>query len=133
MQGSVESDPSPGELEAPGFDGKIYVARGDHAEELSNVCSALHEASKYSSNDRQKRILSDLIKSLQTGSLAAAAYREALKNWIQDVSLKVETILGFVEPIRDPQGVRAEWEGVIAISDPVESAKLKELVQSSTQ
>lgn len=131
LQASTEKDSSPRELEAPGLSGKVRVVRGDHHEEMLSIVSALGEAAKYALNDKQASFIHSLIESLQTGRLDA--YREALKAWIIDASPKVETILGFVEPIRDPQGVRAEWEGVVAIYNSNESAKLKKLAQSSTE
>jgi dipeptidyl-peptidase-3 len=43
----------------------------------------------------------------------------------------VETVFGFVEPYRDPHGVRGEWEAIVCISDQVESTSLKELATKS--
>lgn len=51
--------------------------------------------------------------------------------WVTDKSLAVETVFGFVEPYRDPHGVRGEWEAIVCIYDPVESARLKRLVEKS--
>ncbi|TFB00581.1 putative dipeptidyl peptidase 3 [Trichoderma ghanense] len=64
---------------------------------------------------------------------SSMAYRMSQKTWVTDISPRVENILGFVEPYRDPYGVRAEWEGVICISDPDETSRLKELVDNSTR
>lgn len=50
-----------------------------------------------------------------------------------DISPRVENILGFVEPYRDPYDVRAEWEGAACISDPDETSKLKALVDNPTK
>jgi len=44
----------------------------------------------------------------------------------------VENIFGFVEPYRDPDGLRAEFEGLVAIPDEQETKLLSELVQKST-
>ncbi|KAH6626644.1 dipeptidyl peptidase III [Chaetomium sp. MPI-SDFR-AT-0129] len=131
LQASTEMDNSPRDLQAPGLDAKVRLVRGDHHQEMLSIVSALEEAAKYAFNDKQAGFIRHLIESFQTGSLDA--YREALKAWITDASPRVETILGFVEPIRDPQGVRAEWEGVVAIYDSHESGKLKKLAQNSTK
>lgn len=48
-----------------------------------------------------------------------------------DKSPSIETIFGFVEPYRDPHGVRAEWESVECILDPIESLSFKRLVDES--
>ncbi len=48
-----------------------------------------------------------------------------------DHAPRVENIFGFVEPYRDPQGVRAEWEAVVAIPDSEETELLTRLVWES--
>jgi dipeptidyl-peptidase-3 len=54
-------------------------------------------------------------------------YREAQKTWITDKAPTVETVLGFVEPYRDPLGVRAEFEGIVGIPEPSETELLNKL------
>ena len=44
---------------------------------------------------------------------------------------RVENIFGYVEPYRDPYGIRAEFEGLVAISDPEETRALTKLVEHS--
>jgi dipeptidyl-peptidase-3 len=54
-------------------------------------------------------------------------YKEAQIAWITDKSPSVETVLGFVEPYRDPLGVRAEFEGIVGIPEPSETELLNKL------
>jgi dipeptidyl-peptidase-3 len=89
----------------------------------------LQKASKHAANKRQTEILSHYIKSFQTGSLTA--FRESQKCWVKDVSPSIDNILGFVEPYRDPHGIRAEWEGIVCIADPAETAKMKAFVENA--
>lgn len=117
------------EFSLPGDGGKIRTVTGDHSEALSKICDSLTEAVKYASNDTQKRVLAQYIESFTTGSLDA--YRESQKTWVSDKAPKVENILGFVEPYRDPHGTRSEFEGLVAIADAGETAILKRLVDSS--
>ncbi|KAJ5703242.1 dipeptidyl peptidase III [Penicillium malachiteum] len=119
------------QLDADGLDAVILVEPGDHSIELSKICSALSEAVKYAACDKQASLSHQYIGSFKTGNLEA--YRESQKIWVTDVSLRVENILGFVEPYRDPYGVRAEWEGAFCISDPDETSKLKAIVDDSTK
>lgn len=119
------------QLGGHGLNATIYVKRGDHAAEMTKICSALSEAVKYASNDKQAILLSEYIESFSTGSMNA--YRKSQRSWVADISPTVENILGFVEPYRDPYGVRAEWEGAVCISDPNETSKLKGLVDGSTK
>ena len=49
---------------------------------------------------------------------------------MNDKAPRVETVLEFVEPYRDPLGVRSAFEGIIGISDADESKVLNELAKS---
>jgi dipeptidyl-peptidase-3 len=60
------------------------------------------------------------------------AFQESQKAWVKDVAARVENVIGFIEPYRDPAGIRSEWKGMIGIADPDEAASLKRLVESST-
>ena len=79
----------------------------------------------------QAAILTHYIESFRTGSLKPC--REAQKVWVKDNSPSIEHILGFVETYRDPQGVRAEWEGVICIADAEETKKMKAFVDNAAK
>ncbi|PLB54821.1 dipeptidyl peptidase III [Aspergillus steynii IBT 23096] len=109
----------------------IRLERGDHSEEMSRICDSVTKAMRFSSNDTQARYIQDYIESFTTGSLQA--YRSCMKRWVEDYNPRVESIFGFVEPYRDPYGVRCEWRGVVSIADPQETAKLTALVNSSTK
>ncbi|KAI9370230.1 dipeptidyl peptidase III [Aspergillus egyptiacus] len=109
----------------------IRLERGDHSEEITKICEHLFKAIRFAANDTQVRYLMDYIESFNTGSLEA--YRRSMKRWVEDYNPRVESIFGFVEPYRDPYGVRCEWRGVVSIADPRETAKLKALVDNSTK
>lgn len=106
------------------------LVRGDHKEQLSKICSLLSEASKHTSNAQQQKFLVEYIDSFQSGDLEI--YRESQKTWVADLSPRVENIFGFVEPYRDPLGIRAEFEALVAISDPDETKSFKRLVENSS-
>ena len=110
--------------------GRIKIRYGDHSEELTKIRENLQKASGYAANKKQLETLRYYDTSLETGNLSA--YREALKQWIQDKSPRVEHILGFVEPYRDPYGVRAEFESLVAINDTEETQTLLRLVEQSS-
>ncbi|KAL7929496.1 peptidase family M49 domain-containing protein [Trichoderma chlorosporum] len=127
LQASAESDPlenGDNELE----DG-IFLVRGDHSEELVRICSNLEMAKQYVANDKQTEFLTYYIECFRTGSLEA--FQESQKAWVKDVSARVENILGFIEPYRDPAGIRCEWGGMIGIADADEIKRLKSFVDSS--
>jgi dipeptidyl-peptidase III len=112
-------------------DTTIRIVRGDHSEEMSKICEHLTKALRFSANDTQTRCIMEYLESFKTGSLEA--YRRSMKHWVEDYNPRVESIFGFVEPYRDPYGVRCEWRGIVSITDPEETAKLATLVNSSTK
>ncbi|KAM3507740.1 hypothetical protein MY11210_007020 [Beauveria gryllotalpidicola] len=124
LQSSVETDERPQPLA-----NDVYLVRGDHAKELKSVVLSLGEASKYVANDKQSAFLSHYIETFQTGNLNA--FRESQKAWVTDRAARVEHAIGFVEPYRDPAGIRSEWETLVGIADKDEVARLKCLVESS--
>ncbi|PYH36595.1 dipeptidyl peptidase III [Aspergillus neoniger CBS 115656] len=85
----------------------------------------------YASNAAQVEMLRQIIDSFQTGSLEA--YRESLRIWVNDKAPPVETVIGFVEPYRDPLGVRAEFEEIVGIPDAAETKILNTLATKANQ
>ena len=129
-QASIETGSTSFEYAMNGMRAEIRIERGDHAEPLSNVCGFLEEATRYASSDTQHDVLRDYIKSFRTGSLDV--YRESQKKWVANKGPKVEDIFGFVESYHDPHGVRAEWQGLVAIVNDEETATLKKMVAQSS-
>lgn len=112
-----------------GLDGSVRVMTGDHSQELVKVCSELAKAREYAANDIQATVLDQYIESFKTGSLDV--FRESQKLWVTDKTPDVEHMMGFVEPYRDPFGVRAEWGAVICITDRQETARLTKIVHQA--
>ncbi len=136
LQASVESDGRCQELpvEESSFPAKskptvIRLVKGDHSTELSQICSSLSSALKYAASPRQETFISQYIQSFSTGDLEA--YRDSQRTWVTDLTPRIENIFGFVEPYRDPSGVRAEFEGLVAISNEEETKALTRLVEES--
>ena len=113
--------------EAPGI---VWISNGDHCDELEKVCESLLQAKGYTENETQAEVIDSYIRSFNTGEMKA--FRDAQKAWVRDKAPVVETIMGFVEPYRDPHGVRCEWEGIVGISDPIESRKMRNFVDESS-
>ena len=122
---SIGSDPDPPVqvIDYQGVKVLVRVVRGDHSKELSQICKALYKAHKQSSCPKRKGTLLNYMKSFQTGN--AFAFVEAQKFWISDRSPSVESVLGFIDPTRDPYGTRFEWEGVVGIVNREETIMMK--------
>jgi dipeptidyl-peptidase III len=110
---------------------EVVLERGDHSNELKKICDCLEEAQKYSASPLQEQIISKYMESFDTGNMES--YRDSQRLWVKDRNPAVETILGFVEPYRDPYGVRAEFEGVVGIVDANETKVLTTLVENSSR
>ena len=128
LQASVETDPL-NDNDDKLADG-ILLVRGDYSEELTRVCIALERAKEYASNDKQTRFLTQYIEFFRTGSLEA--FQESQKTWMTDASARVESIIGFIEPYRDPAGIHCDWEAMVGIADDDEIQRLKKFVDNST-
>lgn len=89
------------------------------------------ESSQIREQSLQQQIIVKYLQSFRTGDMEA--YKDSQRIWVKDKNPTVETILGFVEPYRDPYGVRAEFEGVVGIVDPNETKVLTTLTQNSTK
>lgn len=131
LHASVEQDISPLHFSLPQSGEIVRVIHDDHSKELQKICGSLREASMHSANSRQKKFLQEYEQSFRTGDLEA--YRESQRTWVKDLTPTLENIFGFVEPYRDPFGIRAEFEGLVAISDPDETKALTKLVENSTR
>ncbi|KAI9708939.1 MAG: hypothetical protein M1820_003633 [Bogoriella megaspora] len=129
LQASVDTKPVSQNLAILDSGGAVRLVPGDHSHELEKICEYLSAASEYAANETQKRFLSEYIQSFRTGSLGI--YRDSQRSWITDKGPRVENIFGFVEPYRDPYGIRAEFEGLVAIADAEETRTLARLVAQS--
>ncbi|KAI4159194.1 MAG: hypothetical protein LQ342_006777 [Letrouitia transgressa] len=131
LQASVETSGSIQEIVTQNPKTSIRIVKGDHTQELARICNQLQVAAQYAANPRQKQFIEQYQQSFQTGDLEV--YKQSQKTWIRDNAPAVENIFGFVEPYRDPYGVRSEFEGLVAISDREETAVLTRLVQQSSK
>ena len=130
LQASIEQATELAVSQLPALGTVIKLKPGDHSEELLKICASLYEAKNYAANEKQELFLSQYIESFRTGDLEV--YRDSQRTWITDKSPRVENIFGFVEPYRDPYGIRAEFEGLVAIKDLEETRTLMKLVENSS-
>jgi len=126
---SIETDKIATSFDLADGHGRVTLVGGDHSVELERICTELAEAVKYAANDLQRDVLRAYIESFQTGDLAT--YKTSLELWVSDKAPRVENIFGFVEPYRDPYGVRSEFEGLVGIADDKETELFAKLIEHS--
>ncbi|KAJ3213753.1 hypothetical protein HDU67_002504 [Dinochytrium kinnereticum] len=111
-------------------DKTITVAYGDFQEAMKIAAEHMRSAVSFAANENQKVMLEKYAESFETGSMEA--HKESQKAWIKDVGPTVETNIGFVETYKDPAGVRAEWEGFVAVVNKEMTAKFERLVNGAS-
>lgn len=128
IQSSVEKDVA-GKLIIHTQDWEVHLVRGDHSSELRRICDYLRKASEHTEDSVKKTYVAKLCKSFQTGDMEE--YKSSQRTWVHDHLTTVETIFGFVEPYRDPCGTKAEYEGIVGIENPGETAMLHRLCENA--
>ncbi|KAG5512055.1 hypothetical protein GH5_08011 [Leishmania sp. Ghana 2012 LV757] len=109
------------------FNGRaIAMYYGDYKEEMARVVAELRKARPYAENETEVRMLDHYIEHFLYGDVNA--HKESQKEWVKDVGPTVETNIGFIESYRDPSGVRAEWEGFVAVVNKEQSKMYGTLV-----
>ncbi|CAK9780259.1 aflatoxin-detoxifizyme [Cutaneotrichosporon oleaginosum] len=126
----ASADTAPTEtFDVPGLPGKLEVVFGDFAEEMKGVADELEAAIPYAANEHQRKMLEAYVRHFHTGDVDA--HKESQREWIQDIGPTVETNIGFVESYRDPAGVRAEFEGFVAMVNKEMTKKFERLVDAA--
>jgi dipeptidyl-peptidase-3 len=108
---------------------QVQVTKGDFSREMALIASHIESALPFAANDNQKDMLEAYYKSFLTGSIEA--HKDSQKAWIKDIGPVVETNIGFIETYRDPAGVRAEWEGFVAVVNKEMTKKFGALVNAA--
>ena len=108
--------------------GSIHLLGGDHAHEMKQVYDSLASAHQYAANANQSAYISDTLTSFKHGDMEK--YKEAQMYWVQDENPRIETVFGFVEPYRDPYGIRAEFEGLVGVVHEQETQLLSALISN---
>ena len=85
----------------------------DYGVEMGAITKEIRAAAENATNSTQKKMHEAYAQSFRDGSLKA--FKESQKFWIKDKGPIVESNIGFIEPYRDPAGIRGEWEGFAAV------------------
>ncbi|KAL7311824.1 hypothetical protein PS15m_009540 [Mucor circinelloides] len=108
---------------------KITISYTDFQQPLKKVAQAIKDAIPYAASETQKNMLESYYTTFRNGSMQA--FVDSQRYWLQDLSPQVETNIGFIETYRDPQGVRAEWEGFVAMVNQEQTRKFNRLVDNA--
>ena len=125
--GATTSWPLSGKLKGK----TVSLVFGDHREEMSKIALEMKRASFYAADEIQKKMMEEYAASFSTGSMQS--FLESQKLWVRNISPSVESNIGFIETYRDPSGVRAEWEGFVAMVNKERTRAFTKLVESARQ
>lgn len=96
---------------------------------MSKIADNMANAIPFAANEHQINMLNAYVESFKSGSIES--HIESQKEWIKDVGPTVESNFGFVETYRDPAGVRAEWEGFVAVVNKEMTLKFGKMVDQA--
>jgi len=94
---------------------------------MNEVVDHMKGANNHTANNNQYNMIKEYVGTFSDGDMEK--HKESQRWWIQDKGPIIETNIGFVETYLDAQGVRAEWEGMVAIVDKERSKLLAKLVE----
>ena len=115
------------EVEITTYEGvTIEIVKGDYSPIMRRISQYLERCIPSAKNDIQRDMIKHYSAHFLTGDIEE--HRDSQRLWITDINPVIETNIGFIESYVDPLGVRAEFEGWVALTDPVDSQKFTNLV-----
>lgn len=108
----------------------VWRINGKYGVALEKIVYWLNEASKYSENSQQKKVIELLIKYYQTGNLSI--FDEYSIEWLKEQEGRVDFINGFIEVYGDPLGLKASWEGIVEYKD-LEATQRTQTISTNAQ
>ena len=93
----------------------VWSSEGLYANAIRHIVYWLEKALDVAENDRQKRIISLLIKYYQSGDLDV--FNEYCIEWVGEHDAAIDFINGFIEVYGDPLGLKGSWEGLVEYID----------------
>ncbi|CAH8620959.1 unnamed protein product [Dicrocoelium dendriticum] len=106
---------------------KLRLQSGDFSELMSLLVTASREAQLHALNPNETEMWGLYADSFLTGCIDK--HKDGSRAWVRDKNPVVENYIGFIETYRDPLGVRAEFEGFVAVVNKIMSAKFQLLVE----
>lgn len=108
---------------------KLNLVFGDYQDEMAKIAVEFKKAKKDAANEIEEKMIEEYTRTFSTGSIQG--FVESQRWWIKNKKPTVETDIGFVETYRDPQGVRGEWEGFVAMVNQERTRAFGKLVDAA--
>jgi len=91
----------------------VEVVRGDFSKYMARVAENLDKAAEYAPREVESKMMHEYSAHFRSGDVEM--HKQSQRTWVTDRNPVVEFNIGFIETYRDPLGVRAEWEGWVAV------------------
>jgi len=108
---------------------KIHIVTGDYSSILRRVSYHLDKAIEFAANKNQKKMLENYVRHFNTGDIEH--HKNSQRDWVKDVGPIIESDFGFIETYQDPTGVRAEFEGFVAVVNKKQSEQTAKVVSNA--
>ena len=93
----------------------VWSSEGLYANAIRHIVYWLEKALGVAENDRQKRIISLLIKYYKSGNLDV--FNKYCIEWVGEHDAAIDFINGFIEVYGDPLGLKGTWEALVEYID----------------
>ncbi len=100
---------------------KVWKVGGLYSPAIEKVVYWLKKAEAVAENDKQKAVISSLIKYYETGDLRT--FDEYAILWVKDTDSRIDFVNGFTESYGDPLGMKASWESLVNYKDLVATGR----------
>lgn len=104
---------------------EVCFAHGRYGKYIQKIIFWLNEALKYADDNKQKDVITLLIKYYESGDLSI--FDDYSIAWVSQTDSRVDFINGFIEVYADPLGLKASWEGIVHYKDLVATHRAQTL------
>lgn len=109
---------------------QVYRENGLYGNAIRHIIYWLEKACTVTENDKQKTVISKLIKYYRTGDLTD--FDDYCIEWVGCLEGRVDFVNGFIEVYGDPLGLKASWEGIVEYTD-VEATRRTRTISDNAQ
>ena len=94
---------------------EVWAADKKYANPIRHIVYWLEKAKEEAENERQKKVLSLLIRYYNSGDLED--FNKYCIEWVNEQEGEVDFVNGFIEVYNDPLGLKGSWEGIVEYKD----------------
>lgn len=113
-----------------GIHEEVWKKNGKYSPAIQKICFWLDKAKEFVENEKQREVISLLIKYYETGDLRI--FDDYSIAWLEEQEGQVDFINGFIEVYGDPLGLKASWEGIVEYKD-LEATKRTQSISQNAQ